>query len=414
MPEIKDKGILRQVETLTSKLRRRQLAGAQESAIETTLLIKYIVAHAKFATIHELIAIIKAAGRRLVEAQPKEHTVGNVVRRILRLIREEWAASVNKPVDEGDQPMTTEDSQTETGEMSTQSSPRSSTLSVGEQTPLMTPATPRPVVSDSQYSLSNFVLHGRPHREATDFASVYAATIQESSTTPKKSAQSIRPALISAIEEVMDELETVFETVSSSAKDHIHSDEIVLTLGMSRTVEAFLKKAALDRKFTALVAEAAPSFSGHQLAQSLASSGINTILIPDSAVYAVMSRVNKVILGAHAILANGGVYAVAGSILAAHAAQTHRTPVVFCAGQFKLSPLWNVYHTYGSLDFANPAHILGFQEGKLMDQVDVLNPAYDYVPPELINVFITNDGDIPPASMNRLVKETYDNEDYQL
>lgn len=132
-------------------------------------------------------------------------------------------------------------------------------------------------------------------------------------------------------------------------------------------------------------------FSGHQMARSLASAGINSILIPDSAVYAVMSRVNKVILGAHAILANGGVFAAAGSILAAHAAQTHRTPVVFCAGQFKLSPLWNVYHAHGSLDFANPAHVLGFEEGRLMDQVDVLNPTYDYVPPELINVFITNE-----------------------
>jgi translation initiation factor eIF-2B subunit beta len=176
---------------------------------------------------------------------------------------------------------------------------------------------------------------------------------------------------------------------------------------MSRTVEAFLKKAALDRKFTALIAEAAPSyvqhcvfpqdslvlgrFSGHTLARSLASSGINSIIIPDAAIYAVMSRVNKVILGAHAILANGGVFAIAGSVLVAHAAQTHRTPVVFCAGQFKLSPLWNVYHAYGSLDFANPTQVLGFQEGKLMDQVDVLNPTYDYIPPELINVFITNE-----------------------
>lgn len=127
------------------------------------------------------------------------------------------------------------------------------------------------------------------------------------------------------------------------------------------------------------------------MARSLAAAGINSIIIPDSAVYAVMSRVNKVILGAHAILANGGVFAAAGSILAAHAAQTHQTPVVFCAGQFKLSPLWNVYHAYGSLDFANPADVLGFEESELMDQVDVLNPTYDYVPPELINVFITNE-----------------------
>lgn len=36
------------------------------------------------------------------------------------------------------------------------------------------------------------------------------------------------------------------------------------------------------------------------MAASLASAGIDTTVITDSAIYAVMSRVNKVILGAHA------------------------------------------------------------------------------------------------------------------
>jgi translation initiation factor eIF-2B subunit beta len=35
--------------------------------------------------------------------------------------------------------------------------------------------------------------------------------------------------------------------------------EIILTLGYSRTVEAFLKAAARKRKFTVIVAESAPS-----------------------------------------------------------------------------------------------------------------------------------------------------------
>ena len=43
--------------------------------METTLLMKYIVTHAKFETIHELIGIIKAAGRILVEAQPKGNEI---------------------------------------------------------------------------------------------------------------------------------------------------------------------------------------------------------------------------------------------------------------------------------------------------------------------------------------------------
>ena len=36
--------------------------------------------------------------------------------------------------------------------------------------------------------------------------------------------------------------------------------EIVLTIGYSRTVEAFLKAAAHDKKFTVIVAETAPSY----------------------------------------------------------------------------------------------------------------------------------------------------------
>lgn len=43
------------------------------------------------------------------------------------------------------------------------------------------------------------------------------------------------------------------------ARTLVVSSEIVLTLGMSRTVESFLKKAAIDRNYTALIAEAAPS-----------------------------------------------------------------------------------------------------------------------------------------------------------
>jgi Translation initiation factor 2B subunit, eIF-2B alpha/beta/delta family len=127
------------------------------------------------------------------------------------------------------------------------------------------------------------------------------------------------------------------------------------------------------------------------MAKSLSSASISTFLVPDSSIYALMSRVNKVILGAHAIFANGGMFAVTGSLLAATAARAHRTPVVVCAGQFKLTPLWNTYHEYGALDFGDPSSVLGFEEGTLVDTVDVVNPYYDYVRPELVDAFITNE-----------------------
>lgn len=43
-----------------------------------------------------------------------------------------------------------------------------------------------------------------------------------------------------------------------------------------------------------IVAESAPRFTGHDLAKSLGEAGIDTTVITDSAVYAIMARVNQV------------------------------------------------------------------------------------------------------------------------
>ena len=127
------------------------------------------------------------------------------------------------------------------------------------------------------------------------------------------------------------------------------------------------------------------------MAKSLSAAGISTFLIPDSSIYGIMSRVNKVIIGTHAILANGGMFATTGSSLAATAARAHCTPIVVCSGQYKLTPLWNLDYVFGALDFASPSSVLGFEENDIFGKVDVVNPNYDYVRPELIDVYITNE-----------------------
>jgi H2-forming N5,N10-methylenetetrahydromethanopterin dehydrogenase-like enzyme len=64
----------------------------------------------------------------------------------------------------------------------------------------------------------------------------------------------------------------------------------------------FLKAAARKRNFQVVVCEGAPHFGGRAMAKSLAKAGIDTILINDSATFAIMARVNKVLLPAHAVL----------------------------------------------------------------------------------------------------------------
>ncbi|KAJ7286085.1 hypothetical protein C8J57DRAFT_1286677 [Mycena rebaudengoi] len=339
----------RAVENLAWKLRRRQIVGSRATALETLLVLRQVISKSRFSNMEQLVAIIRSVGRRLVEAQPKEHSVGNTVRKVLHHIREEYHTAMQGSA----------------------------------------------AASSGGFSISKFVLLGQPRKHTSVPKAESKGTLKENDPDdPDSFARSLKPVLMEAIQDVLDELETVYDNVSRNAQHHIHSDEIILTLGMSKTVEAFLISAAHNRNYTVMVVETAPSYSGRDMAQSLSSAGISTFLVPDSSMYGLMSRVNKVILGAHAILANGGMFAVTGSLLAATAAQAHSTPVVVCAGQFKLTPLWNLYHEYGALDFGDPSQT----------KVDVVNPFYDYVQPNLVNAFITNE----------LIKETYDDEDNEL
>ena len=148
------------------------------------------------------------------------------MRRILRLIREEWAAAAASLPQDEDEEKDEDGDEPSSKKVALHSSklPRSNTggLSAYASPAIRSHAVPG---ADSQYSLSNFVLHGRPHRDANIFSSIFASSGRtDPATKPSKSAESIRPALVSAIEEVLDDLDTVFETVSSTAKDHIHSE----------------------------------------------------------------------------------------------------------------------------------------------------------------------------------------------
>ena len=104
----------------------------------------------------------------------------------------------------------------------------------------------------------------------------------------------LRSKVIESIEELMTELEACSEEISAQALEHIHANEVILRIGRSRTVELFLKQAAKERKFQVIVAESAPSYQGQKTATSLAKAKIQTTVITDSAVFAMMSRVNKV------------------------------------------------------------------------------------------------------------------------
>ncbi|KAK4047543.1 Ark- serine/threonine protein kinase [Microbotryomycetes sp. JL201] len=432
----------RRIENLALRLRRRQLIGSRQVALEVVKLLREIVSGAKFGSFKQLVQHLEQVGRILQESGPKEMVITNMTRRITMLISEEYATALSNFM--------------------------SDSTSSGAHTPASIPATPAvggDVAGSSFFSERDFVARGRPgalgsifellgHKSASSSsqaggaagspfasgsglsspassqpgspASGHAPTIAQprpnhplrtpSLVSPQvqavledefsKKSFSLKPVFIEAIQELMDEVELTYQTIGQQAVDHIHSGEFILTIGHSKTVEAFLKAAARKRKFTVIVAETAPSFSGRQTAESLSSVGINTILIPDSNVFALLPRCSKVVLGPHLVLADGALLSIAGSLPLSVAANRMRVPVVVVGGMFKFSPLYLGEADWGMRDLGSPDMVLDSGEKCLqvsshqeddgdedaVGQVDteVLNPYYDVIPANLVDLYITN------------------------
>lgn len=49
--------------------------------------------------------------------------------------------------------------------------------------------------------------------------------------------------------------------------------------------------------------------------------------------------------------------------------------------------------------------------GGALEEVEILSPAYDYVPPRFVSTFVTNVGGNSPSYIYRLLEECYCEED---
>lgn len=202
-------------------------------------------------------------------------------------------------------------------------------------------------------------------------------------TIPK---QGLKSVIIDAINELISELETSRNNIALKSTEYIHSNEIIMTFGKSRTVESFLKKASLKRKFSVIVAECAPFFHGQELAVSLASQGIETTVIPDSAVFAMMSRVNKVIIGAHAVYADGGLKACNGAQSMALAAKHHAVPFIVCTALFKLTPKF-ICNPDNLSEFSSPDLILDYHAQRKPSDYKAICPLFTYISADTVDLF---------------------------
>eukprot|EP00474_Spongospora_subterranea_P010539 CRZ10997.1 hypothetical protein [Spongospora subterranea] len=222
----------------------------------------------------------------------------------------------------------------------------------------------------------------------------------------------MRETISLEIAELFGEIDLTLTNITQYAVDHIHSNEVILTFGESSSVSAFLIAGGSSRNISVIVAESGPKKYGYTMCQQLAKHGIQTTLIPDSHVYAVMPSVNKVVFGTQAVLADGGLLGFTGSHNIAACARSHAVPVIVVAGIYKFSPLYAF--NQDTLNAHNkPSDILSYED-KCSTQVHIYNPAFDYVPSTYIALFVTNVGPYHPSYIYRLLSEVYNQADLDL
>lgn len=273
--------------------------------------------------------------------------------------------------------------------------------------------------------------HGRPGHGDADDASDDASGSDSDEGESLGKMKKFKSEVIEVIHELIDELESSSAHITSQALEHVSPSSVVLTSGGDELVEAFLREANRKRKFQAVVADGGASRGGHRLARALAEKGVETTAISDAAVFAMMSRVNIVVIAARGVFSNGGVLASAGDLNVAVAAKHHAVPVVVLAGTHELSPLGPGDPEFEMNDLLSPAEVLdytaladclpsaagegcgdggtdeGAGRGAGGASLDVAHPAFDYVPPELVTLFLTDAGGQVPGFIPSLLGEIY-------
>jgi len=158
-----------------------------------------------------------------------------------------------------------------------------------------------------------------------------------------------------------------------------------------------------------IATETRPVQQGSRLtAFELKHDGIDVSLIPDTAVGYSMAKglVNKVIVGADRILRTGHVFNKIGTYQVATMAKQHGIPFYVAAPLSTFDLKSNPEEVI--IEQRKASEVTGIGDKKTApDDINVINPAFDMTPPELISGIITEKGVAKPPfeeSIKRLFK----------
>ncbi|XP_026472842.1 translation initiation factor eIF-2B subunit delta isoform X3 [Ctenocephalides felis] len=198
---------------------------------------------------------------------------------------------------------------------------------------------------------------------------------------------------------------TAADAISGFVQNKIVDGDVILTFSCSSLIQQIFEdtsKNGID--FHVVVVDGRPSLEGREMLRRLIERGIKCSYVLINAVSFIMGEVTKVLLGAHALLANGYVMSRVGTAQIAMVAQSFNVPVLVCCETHKFIERVQtdsfVYNEIG-----NPESLISSTDaGPLCGWLDMptlspLNLRYDVTPPELVTAVVTELAILPCTSV---------------
>lgn len=157
---------------------------------------------------------------------------------------------------------------------------------------------------------------------------------------PKNETESVQKTiLLDSIDTyIRDQLDKATEAISIQVQEKISDGDVILTFGCSSVVQNILDEAKKSKRdFSVIVVDARPWHEGQEMLRRLTAKNIKCTCVLINAVGFIMPQVTKVLLGAHALLANGYVMSRAGTAQVALIAKSYNVPVLVCCETHKFS-----------------------------------------------------------------------------
>ncbi|NOZ76259.1 MAG: ribose 1,5-bisphosphate isomerase [Euryarchaeota archaeon] len=228
--------------------------------------------------------------------------------------------------------------------------------------------------------------------------------VNRARTCPSEDVAGLKEEVAAAADEFIENSLKAMERISRIGARRLSDGDTVMTHCNSSLALGIIKEAWRQGKDIRVMApEARPRYQGHITARELAGEGIPVTLLVDSAVRTFMKEVDKVIVGADSVAANGAVINKIGTSQLALAAHEARVVFMVAAETYKFHPETMVGELV-EIEERDPAEVAQPED---FPGVEIRNPAFDVTPPEYIDLIITEKGVIPPQAAITIIKEEF-------